>query len=420
MSTARQRRPQHAPRRSQSRGNSGRARGQEPRRSPRRQQSSRGAKTASRPQLQLRGLLARLRERHAAGRAERAEARERARAQQSNIQQTSADEPPRRDWGRRLARAALRLGATGAVAWALLLAGREVYEYSTTSARFEAKHFIFEPTSHVDDETLRELLAIEPGTNILACDLTSLSERVADRPWVAMATITRHLPDTLEISVVEHRPEAIVLAGRFYLVNAEGRPFKVVERGDRGELPIITGISREAIADAGEQPVPELVEALELIHLYGGKQRPRLGELNFDDDGSLTLHTAEAGTQLRLGRSDYAERLERWDALRAALGDRADRLAVVHLDHESKPDRRDRVVARFASERDEALILAAGAEGLLAQAGSEPESDASSERRPKSKKSNERSARAVGEAAAEAAPLPARAAGKRDRIPSYE
>ncbi|MCA9685568.1 MAG: FtsQ-type POTRA domain-containing protein, partial [Myxococcales bacterium] len=290
MSTARQRHPQHAPRRSQSRGNSGRARGQGARRSQRRQQSSRGAKTASRPQLQLRGLLAQLRERHAARRAERAEAREQARAQQSNIQQTSADEPPRRDWGRRLARATLRLGVTGAVAWALLLAGREVYEYSTTSARFEAKHFIFEPTSHVDDETLRELLAIEAGTNILALDLTELSERVADHPWVAEAVVTRNLPDTLEVQVSEHVAEAIVLSGRFYLVDGEGRPFKQVEHGERGQLPIITGIDRALLLDEEqrEQATLEIGRGLEILRLYQGKQRPRLGEIHLADDGAVT------------------------------------------------------------------------------------------------------------------------------------
>src|SRR5690606_31484877 len=110
-----------------------------------------------------------------------------------------------------------------------------------------------------------------------------------------------------------------------------------------------------------EAAVAQLDEALGLLRIYQSKQRPRLGELHLDEDGSITLYTAESGTQLRLGRSEFGARLERWDALRAALGDRADRLAVVHLDHESKPDRRDRVVARFANERDEAVLLAQAA-----------------------------------------------------------
>jgi cell division protein FtsQ len=302
-----------------------------------------------------------------------------------------------KEWPRRLARRSLEVGAVVGVAWGLLLAGREVYDYATTSARFEVQHIIYAPTEHVDDDSLRELLAIDPGTNILACDLTELSERIAAHPWVALVTITRNLPDTLEIEVTEHRATALVLAGRFYLVNDEGRAFKMVERGERGELPIITGLDREALAAAADKPVPQLVEALELVRLYESKQRPRLGELHLGEDGAVTLHTAESGTALHLGREQFAVRLERWDALRAALGSRADQLAVVHLDHETKPDRRDRVVARFANERDEAL--------LLAQA--QPADGAAGEQEP------------ANAAAAPDKPPSARA-GRRNRMPTYE
>src|SRR5690606_25019257 len=274
---------------------------------------------------------------------------------------------------------------------------REIYEYATTSPRFEVRHLIYEPTPHVGDDQLRELLAIEPGTNILACELPELSERIAAHPWVAQATVTRNLPDTLEIEIVEHRPEAIVLAERFYLVNDQGVPFKPVERGERSELPVITGIDRKLLADDRDAAVARINEALELLRLYQTKQRPRLGELHLDDDGAITLYTAEAGTQLRLGRGEFAARLDRWDALRAALGERADRLAVVHLDHESKPDRRDRVVARFANDRDEAV--------LLAQAASEPDGDQLD---------------LDGPAAEAKQPAPAPRAKQRKRIPRYE
>ena len=311
-------------------------------------------------------------------------------------------------WKRRLGLATLKLGTTVACAWGLLIASREVYEYATTSPRFEVQHFIYEPSEHVDDETLRELLAITPGTNILACDLAGLSEAIVEHPWVASATVTRNMPDTLEISVVEHEAAAIVLAGDFYLVNREGEPFKAVERGERGELPIITGVERDELvaASEGEGPVTALVAALDLVELYAAKQRPRLGEVHLDDDGSITLYTATAGTALRLGREDFGARLERWDALRVALGERADHLAVVHLDHESRPDRRDRVVARFASERDEVVLLAHASEQQGAASKSKAKADKLEAKGADAKSESERS--------------PARVSGRRNRIPSYE
>jgi cell division protein FtsQ len=324
---------------------------------------------------------------------------ERLRGLLSKTSQTETREQVVREWPRRLARRSLELGAVVGVAWGLLLAGREVYDYATTSARFEVQHIVYAPTEHVDDDSLRELLAIEPGTNILACDLSELSERIAAHPWVALVTITRNLPDTLEIEVMEHRAMALVLAGRFYLVDDEGRAFKPVERGERGELPIITGVDREALAAAPDKPVPELVTALELVRMYEAKQRPRLGELHVGEDGAVTLYTAESGTALHLGREQFGDRLERWDALRAALGSRADELIVVHLDHETKPDRRDRVVARFANQHDQVLLA-------QAQAGTE---EAGSEQAPTS-----------GAATPPSKPTPARRAARRNRIPTYE
>lgn len=387
-SPARQRRKQHAtvPRKAAATvqawtGNAKRA--------PRR----RSARATRSQQPTAASLLTRLRDRWADRRRIKAE-----RSATRSSASTIGEAQPPREWPRRVGVAALKLGSVVAVAWALLAGGREVYEYATTSPRFEVQHFIYEPTPHVDDEQLRELLAIEPGTNILACDLPALSERIAAHPWVAHATVIRNLPDTLEVEVVEHTPEAIVLAERFYLVNGEGKPFKPVEQGERGELPIITGIDRKQLADDREGAVAKINEALALLRLYQSKQRPRLAEIHLDEDGAITLYTAEAGTQLLLGRDEFADRLDRWDALRAALGERADRLAVVHLDHESKPDRRDRVVARFANARDEAV--------LLAQAASEAQTD-------------QEDPEAVAEASTPAR-QPARQAGRRNRIPRYE
>lgn len=313
-----------------------------------------------------------------------------------------------REWPRKLGRVGVRLGLVVGVAWALLAGGREVYEYATTSSRFEVQNLVFEPSEHVDDETLRELLAIAPATNILSLDLEQLSVNLTQHPWVAQASVTRNLPDTLAIEIVEHEASAIVLAGRFYLVDEQGVPFKQLERGERGELPIITGIERDALRDpdARDHAVATIARGLDILRLYQAKQRPRLAEIHLADDGSVVLYTAQTGTQLHLGRDEYEPRLARWDALRVALGDRAERLAIVHLDHESKPDRRDRVVARFVSDQDPAMLLAEAA-----QAENHGESDDESADESRARSSAAKPARAS---------KPAPQAGQRNRIPRYE
>ncbi len=260
--------------------------------------------------------------------------------------------------GRRLARLGLRAGLTGGLVYGLLLAGQGTYEYATTASRFEVRGLIYEPTVHVDDDHLRERLALAPGTNILSLDLHELGERVAADPWVAKATVTRQLPDTLEIVVEEHDPAAVVLAGKFYLANEEGVLFKEAERNERGELPVITGIAREELAADRESAEDQIRRGLDVLTQYQAKRRPRLSEVHLGDAGEVSLYTAESGTQLKLGRGEVVSKLLRFDALRAAIGEKADELAVVHLDARSTPNRADRIVARFFSEETEAVLLA--------------------------------------------------------------
>lgn len=265
----------------------------------------------------------------------------------------------RKDVGRRALRIGMKVGFGVGLAYAVLLAVQGVHDYATTSPRFEVSSLIFEETRHVDDDRLRELLALEKGTNILALDLEALSARVAAEPWVERAEVIRQLPDTLEVQLTEHREAAVVLAGHFYLANDHGQLFKQVERGERGELPIITGIDRADLLASRQEAEARVLQALEVLEAYRAKQRPRLSEVHLGAHGDVTLFTAEAGTQIRLGRGDVTSRLERLDALRAALGDKADRLAVVHLDHEVDGNRSERVVASFFDPHDEASLLAA-------------------------------------------------------------
>ncbi len=263
-----------------------------------------------------------------------------------------------RVWLRRIVRRSASLGAIAAVAYGALALAREGYEYATTDARFEVSSFVFEPTTHIDDTRLRKLLAIEAGTNILSMDLEELGVRVARDPWVAETTVVRHLPDTLEITVTEHRAAAVALSGYFYLVDSLGMPFKRLDRGERGELPIITGVDRNLLMTDRAAAAERYRGALAAIALYENKQRPQLGEIHLDPEFGVTMYTEGSGTQLDLGRSDIETGLERYDALRVALGTRADRLSVVHLDAAPSLDHRERVVARFYLDEDEAVLLA--------------------------------------------------------------
>lgn len=190
-------------------------------------------------------------------------------------------------------------------------------------------------------------MGIDPGTNILALDLDGLATSISADPWVAKASVTRVLPDSLDVTVEEHAPAAVLLAGGFYLVSDAGKAFKPLEPGERGELPVITGLDQTMLFTDPQGAQERIDHALEVLVAYAAKRRPRLSEVNLDGTGAVTLYTSELGSQLRLGRGDIEPALRRFDALRAALGEESDKLAVAHLDSVTGPDANDRVVASF-------------------------------------------------------------------------
>jgi cell division protein FtsQ len=278
-------------------------------------------------------------------------------------------------WGRRALFLGLRLGIAGSLAWGLLVGVREGYAYATTSPRFEVRGLHYAPTAHVDDARLRELLALSPGTNILSLDLEELAARVVEDPWVAKATVVRELPDSLQVTVEEHEPRAVLLlAGRLMLVDAEGSAFKRLEPGERGRLPVLTGFADPALSGDPEALRGRVLRGLRALAAYEAKRRPRLSELHVGDFGDVTLYTAELGTQLRLGRGDVEPALARFDALRAALGEEAEKLALVHLDGERAPGRPDRIVASFFPAK-QAPSLLAEAEARAAEKAAEAAQD---------------------------------------------
>lgn len=243
-----------------------------------------------------------------------------------------------------------RFATVATVVWGLLVGAQQVYAYATTSPRFEVRALIFEPTPHVSDDRVRNLMGLRPGTNILALDLEGLASKIAEDAWIAKASVVRELPDTVIVEVEEHRPVAVMLSGYFYLINAQGKPFKRLDDGEREGLPIISGVERRLLMDDPATAEARIGRALEVLAAYQSKKRPRLGEIHVGDAGDVTLYTAERGAQYRLGRGEVEPKLERLDALRAALGGDADGLAVVHLDGSVGPGARDRVSASFFSD----------------------------------------------------------------------
>ncbi|HEY7131910.1 MAG TPA: FtsQ-type POTRA domain-containing protein [Candidatus Limnocylindrales bacterium] len=213
---------------------------------------------------------------------------------------TAAGTPRRRP---RVRRASARLSPmrSGAIL-AMLISAGAVYGLATTSAvgfdRLEIQGNVVTP-----DDTIREQVAVEPGTNLVGLATQPIVERLLGIPSIGGVAVGVGLPDVLRIAVTERRPVVLwgVGAHRF-AVDESGLIFADVgTKPPEGvaSLPVVTDQRTSAVA-LGIRSILDPVDldaALRLGSLTPdqiGSHAPKLG-VTISDEKGFTVGTGPKG-----------------------------------------------------------------------------------------------------------------------------
>lgn len=237
--------------------------------------------------------------------------------------------------------AAIRALPGLAVAGAVVLAGALAWHEALAGELFRIREIRFEGLARATPEELLEISPVQRGDHVLLCDVDLVAAALRRHAWVSSAEVRRDLPDALEVHVVERRPAAIVDLGGLYLVDAKGEVFKRALPGDGLDLPVITGIAREAWIERREDVEPLLSAALALLARWaerGLADREPVSEIHIDPDYGTTLYAGDDGLEVRLGQGGLPEKLERLERVLSALAAEGQRAEVLHLDNRRRPD----------------------------------------------------------------------------------
>jgi cell division protein FtsQ len=232
-------------------------------------------------------------------------------------------------------------------------AGQQAVRHVVASPRFAVREVRVSETTRVREEDVLELAAVAPGDRLLSIDTDAVAVRVASHPWIASAHVRRELPSVLAIDVTERSAAAVAVLGGLYLLDESGHPFKRATLDEADGLVSITGISRQQYAAFRDASAAAYREALALLDEYrspdSSKTRPPLSEIHIDPHYGFSLVLYDGGAEIRLGRGDYTDKLERLDRILAGLppfgAHGPASLQVVHLDGPN----RDRVPIRLAA-----------------------------------------------------------------------
>jgi cell division protein FtsQ len=183
---------------------------------------------------------------------------------------------------------------------------------------FKVEQIRVEDNRRISREEILALSDIHPGTNIFELDLGRIGTRIEENPWIASAKVRRMFPNQLVIRVAERTPRALVCLDYLYYLDASGQIFKRLERGDRLDFPVISGIDRQALLARNEATMRHLdtilgvLESLDRRKVFGVGD---VSELSIDDTGSITLYTCNGGVPIRMGQNDFDSKLNRFEKI---------------------------------------------------------------------------------------------------------
>jgi cell division protein FtsQ len=241
----------------------------------------------------------------------------------------------------RPALAVAAVAAAGALAWNAAVEGDLL----------RVREIRFEGLERVTAEELLEISPVRPGDHLLVSDVDAVEAALRRHPWIVAAEVRRALPPALVARVSERRAAAVVDLGGLYLVDELGEVFKRAVPGDGLDLPVVTGIEREAWVERRDEVEPLLSAALALLARWaerGLERRAPVSEIHVDPDYGTTLWAGEDGLEVRLGHGDLPEKLRRLERVLSAMDAEGQRAEVLHLDNRRRPDW---VAVRLAGRR---------------------------------------------------------------------
>ena len=141
---------------------------------------------------------------------------------------------------------AMILGGAIALAWFVAgLAGlpdmaRQQLSAVASDAGFEVRRVDVRGVKHLNELKIYERALSQRNQAMPEVDIESLREDLLEIPWIKDARVSRQLPDTLVIDIVERTPQAVLRKpDRLVLIDAAGHELETVTaQGARGRLII--------------------------------------------------------------------------------------------------------------------------------------------------------------------------------------
>ena len=173
-------------------------------------------------------------------------------------------------------------------AWALAAVGLVLVAaaaiWVTQSPIFRLRTMTVQGNRHLSEEQIARLARINDETNVFWLSTGSLEALLESNPWISSASVGRSLPTSLNITVTERRPIALLYSTRGLLVASDGTILDTPE--SNVPLPVIQ--ARISSVSIGSR-LPSS-PALTVVGALPNGLRSKVHDVVTADDGLVELH----------------------------------------------------------------------------------------------------------------------------------
>jgi len=172
---------------------------------------------------------------------------------------------------------------------------------------------------------IREVGEIRYHTNLFSINAGKLAAILVRLPWISEVTVDRIWPNKLQIHVVEHAPEALILQGdpgkeQLYYMDNRGVAFIAVKHGQDLDYPVITGVGNFQEPDKRKEIFGDVLHFLKLVKSNNPNLPAQsISEIHLDKTEGMVVYLVDYPFPIFFGTGGVAKKYKQLEEVLGVL-----------------------------------------------------------------------------------------------------
>ncbi len=182
-----------------------------------------------------------------------------------------------------------------------------LYRMATTSNYFVIKDVEISGNERLEYHDVIKEAGLEPGLNSLSVSIDDIEMRLKKNPWIKKVSVTRKLPDRVQIDIEEYTPKLWVLAdGKMQYADINGKVIAPVEPVRFVSLPIL---EVEKGVAGPDEPIADILQKLNAAGLP--VQLDAASWIHVGKTNGIEIYFENTRLRLGVGLDELSVNLER-------------------------------------------------------------------------------------------------------------